>query len=41
MVKTIVGRIEDAKAESKKLMMLKSGLTTDLLSGRIRVPAEA
>jgi type I restriction enzyme, S subunit len=38
MLVLMTGEIEQVKAELQKLLMLKSGLMTDLLTGRVRVP---
>jgi type I restriction enzyme S subunit len=38
IVMAMVHGIDEVEAESQKLLMLKSGLMTDLLTGRVRVP---
>ena len=37
MVRAMTCEIEEVEAESRKLLMVKSGLMTDLLTGRVRV----
>jgi type I restriction enzyme S subunit len=40
-VRSITSTIEKEQRELEKLLLLKAGLTTDLLTGRVRVPMEA